>query len=112
MKKVISPSGRRLTGGPFALTLMAPDPGIFHELLKGDGDMAEDVIERFVSKYETLSGRAHMADSEEAAAEAVLSVVHEAGGTRLAAAELPDALMQALEGRCAVCGCRPAEAAI
>ena len=66
--------------------------------------MAEDVIERFVSKYETLSGRAHLADSEEAAAEAVLSVVHEAGGNRLAAAELPDALMQALERRCAVVG--------
>ena len=104
MKKVISPSGRRLTGGRFALTLMAPDPGIFHELLKGDGDMAEDVIERFVSKYETLSGRVHMADNTESVAEAVLAVLHDAGGTRLAAAELPDALMKTLEGRCADAG--------
>ncbi len=66
--------------------------------------MAVEVIERFVSKYETLSGRIHIADSMESAAEAVLSVVREARGTRLAAAELPEALMQALERRCADAG--------
>ena len=62
--------------------------------------MAVDVIERFVSKYETLSGRVHIADGMASAAEAVLSVVVESGGTRLAAAELPEALVQALERRC------------
>ena len=74
--------------------------------------MAEDVIERFVSKYETLSGRVHMADSTESVAEAVLAVVHDAGGTRLAAAELPDALMKTLEGRCADAGVDLLKAAI
>ena len=62
--------------------------------------MAADVIERFVSKYETLSGRVHIADGMASAAEAVLSVVVESRGTRLAAAELPEALVQALERRC------------
>ena len=71
---------------------------------KGDGAMAVDVIERFVSKYETLSGRAHLADSAESAAEAVLSVLHDAGGTRLAAAELPDELTRTLEQRCVQAG--------
>ena len=66
--------------------------------------MAVHVVERFVSKYKTLSGRAHRADSTEAAAETVLSVVQDAGGTRLAAAELPDALTRALERRCADAG--------
>jgi L-lactate dehydrogenase complex protein LldG len=66
--------------------------------------MAVEAIERFVSKYETLSGRVHLADSVESAAEAVLSVLREDRGTRLAAAELPEALMQALERRCADAG--------
>ena len=69
---MISPSGRRLTGGRFSLTLMAPDPGGFQVLSKRGGAMTVDVIERFVSKYETLSGRAHLVDSSESAAEVVL----------------------------------------
>ena len=66
--------------------------------------MAAEVIERFVSKYETLSGRAHVVDGMAAAAEAVLSVVRECGGTRLAAAELPDPLMRELASLCAEAG--------
>lgn len=63
--------------------------------------MTAEVIERFVSKYETLSGRVHRVDCMAAAAEAVLSVVRDCGGTRLAAAELPDALVRELAPRCA-----------
>ncbi len=92
---------RRLTGGGFALTLMAPVLHFSGVPSKGDAVMAVDVIEQFVSKYETLSGRVHHADSMESAAEAVLSVLRDAEGTRLAAAELPDALRQILDRRCA-----------
>ena len=66
--------------------------------------MTADVIERFVTKYEMLSGQVHQADSAESAVESVLSVLHDAGGTRLAAAELPDALMRTLERRCTDAG--------
>jgi L-lactate dehydrogenase complex protein LldG len=62
--------------------------------------MDQDLVSKFKHKYETLAGIVHVAENEEAAADAVLQILKEAHSQRVVLGALPDSLIQTIETAC------------
>lgn len=66
--------------------------------------MNAELIDSFVKKYASLSGIAHVADGADAVAPIVVQVLREVACKRVALAELPDGLDDAIQSACADAG--------
>jgi L-lactate dehydrogenase complex protein LldG len=63
--------------------------------------MADDPVQQFRQKYETLAGSAHLVAGETEAAEKIISILKNAGIQRVALGKLPENFRQPLEQNCA-----------
>ncbi|MCZ6633373.1 MAG: LUD domain-containing protein [bacterium] len=62
------------------------------------------VIAQFKTKYETLSGIAHVAQNALEVAEVVMSILQASEGKRVALGEMPEAVTEAVESACQAAG--------